>query len=121
MTVARNRSPNLGYDVFIAIVVQVRESDPMTFVQFARTAGCGYVSEVLAVLVVKQNIGKYIAVWRGPGTQVEIEEAVIVDIPEIGSHRVVDMVESNLFSNVAKRSIVFIVVELHGLDVIRKM
>ena len=94
--VSRKGAPHFCKDILVAIVVDVSEGYPMAFLQVAETARICHVRKSLTATVSKHDIGNQYVKAGSPSSQVEIQETVIIQIPEVGAHRAKSAVESGL-------------------------
>ena len=68
-------------------------------------------SNRLSLDVLEHDVGHQVGVGRLAGAQVNVEEAVVVDVAEIGAHDQQDPVEAGLLGHVAETGRALVVVE----------
>jgi hypothetical protein len=75
-------------NILIAIVIDVSEGDAMSLLQLPETTGGRDVLKAPLAIVAEHSIGQQRREIRIAGTDVEIEPAIIVQIPKIAAHHV---------------------------------
>src|SRR6202035_3657759 len=73
--------------------------------------------KVLSPLIVKHYVWQNVTVRRSAGTEIEIKEAVVINVAKIGSHRVEHAVELRFDGHIAKCPVPLIVIKLQGLHI----
>src|SRR5882672_3176549 len=68
----------------------------------------------------KENIWENVAVGWSSGSQVEVQETVIVDVAEVRTHGIENAIQASFDGRISKCTVSFIVVELEGFHVVGK-
>ncbi len=87
VAVARHRAAGVQHDVLVAVVIEIGEGDAVPLLQMAGAGGLGHVVEAPAGVVAQQDVRDQRAERRRPGAEVDVEEAVVVDVADVGAHR----------------------------------
>ena len=74
--------------------IDIAETDSVPLLQMPEAAGGGDVLKALAPIITKHDIWHECFERRIASTEVDIEEAVAIDVAEVGAHRKVGMVEA---------------------------
>src|SRR5690348_8043574 len=78
-------------------------------------AGGGHILKVPSLIVAKHAVGNDAAEVRIAGADVEIEEAVVVEIAEVSAHSEQHLVEPHAGADIGEGSIVIVVIEARPL------
>ena len=107
--VAGHGAAGLEEQVQVAVAVPVGERDAVPLLKMPRARGDRHVLEPAAADIVHQDVGHQVGIGRAAGAQVEIEEAVVVDVAEIRAHRQPDPVEAGLPRDVGESASLVVV------------
>jgi len=101
--VARSSASDRNQDVFVPVVAKIRQGHALTFVELGGARRGSDIQESISFIVAKKHFGGESAILRAAGCEKNIQEAVVIDISEIGPHRHVDFIEANFGSHILKR------------------
>ncbi len=87
-------------DVLIAVVIDVRKGDTVSFVQLARAGRSRDVHKGFSLLVPQQHIGEQRGIRRISRAEIDIRITVVVHVAEVGPHGHEDLVQPGLFGHV---------------------
>ena len=114
MTVTWDAPTDHFQQVFVSVIVHVREGHAVPFVQFARAGGGGDVHELLSPFVMQEHIGQQRSKRQFPGPKADVGISVVIHVAEIRTHRHEDFVQLRFFGHVAEGTVAEVAVELHG-------
>mmetsp|Transcript_29827 Transcript_29827/g.41951 ORF Transcript_29827/g.41951 Transcript_29827/m.41951 type:complete len:249 (-) Transcript_29827:1797-2543(-) len=84
--VSKPRTSKVGHYIQITIIVNVSEADTMSLLQVTKSTRSSDISKVGTILIQEHSVGLEGSDVRLTSTKVQIEEAVIVDVPMIHGH-----------------------------------
>jgi len=120
VTIARRCAANLENDVFVAVIIQVRERNCMSPMPFSGAGRSRDIHEQLPALVVKQHARLFRDIGGGPSTKKDVGESIIIYVAKVGAHRHLNLVETNFLSNVTKSAVTQILIEFQCCRVMRE-
>ncbi len=92
--VAVHDAARLGEEVDVAVAVPVAAGHGVAFLEVAGAGGAGDLGEPPAGDVLEHPVGDQSAQVGVAGREVEVEEAVVVEVGEVAPHRAEDHVEA---------------------------
>src|SRR6266567_1753536 len=120
MRVSRGGASDFSEEVFVSVIINVGESHTMAFVKLASARGGSDIHKILAIVIAQQNIRHQRSISRKAGSEIDIQESIVIHVAKIGAHGRIDAVESNLFGDVLKLPISQIAIKLQGFCIMRK-
>ena len=114
-----HRAADFGDDVLVAVAIEIGEGDAVSLVQLAGARGRRRVREGLPRQVQQQLVRHDRRERRAAHAEVDVEEAVVVDVAEVGRHRHPDLVEPDLGGDVREASVAEVAIQLQRLGVVR--
>ena len=109
--VAVDGPAHLDEEIDVAVAVPVGTGDAMPFLEVAGARGRGDLGEPLAADVLEHPVGDQRAQVGVAGAQVEVEEAVVVEVAEVAPHGGEDHVQAGFLGLVLEALAVHVVEE----------
>ena len=87
VAVAGHRPAGVQHDVLVAVAIEIGEGDAVAFLQVPGAGRLGDVVEAPAGVVAQQDVRDQRSERRRAGPEIDVEEAVVVDVADVGAHR----------------------------------
>ena len=91
--------------VFVSSIAQIGERSAVPLVQIRDPGRRADIRKRLALLVSKQHFGEQKPILRPPGSEIDVQEAIVIHVAEIGPHGRVHLVQMHFCRHVFKRSV----------------
>ena len=111
--IAGKRSAQLNVDILIAIVVNIGERYSVPFLQVPEAARHCDVREAFPLLIQKHEVRHDFRERHVTGSQIEVQESVVIQVAKVGSHRTREAGQLLLASDIQESSLAVSLVQAH--------
>src|SRR5690606_12147060 len=92
-------SSHFSVNILVTVIVKISETDTVAFLKMAEPSGCGNILKIFAIMVAEHTVWYQRGIIRRAGTEIKIQESVVVQIAEIATHRAERSVKFGFFRN----------------------
>src|SRR5204863_9848066 len=112
--IARINPTHYREDVLLTVVSEIGKTNGVALLQMAESPGGGYILKEFALRIPKHAVRNHRCQTRVPRAEVKVQPAIVFQIPKVAAHRLQHVIEMGRFSDVAKSSVMIVVIEFRG-------